>query len=218
VGIVVDDRSVDNTRVAAQEAGAIVVQPATSGGLSAAFRCGVATALDLGADLIVHVDADAQYTSLDLPDMLEVVCSGDADMVVGDRLWTRPAAMSLTRYLLNRVASLLLAGIIQRPVRDSQSGFRVFTAGLGRKCRITNHYTYTQEQLILAARAGLSVWYHPITFLPRIYGESRLIVSTGGYSLRVIGVVLSTIFLKPLLARFARLSQVHRVATLRVWR
>src|SRR5436309_9372481 len=66
--VVVDDGSTDGTAAVAQRAGATrVVRHASNRGLPAAFRTGLATALRLGADVVVNTDGDNQYPQADLP-------------------------------------------------------------------------------------------------------------------------------------------------------
>src|SRR5205823_3573667 len=66
--IVVDDGSTDGTRDVALEAGADrVVSHRRNRGLVACFNHGVALALALGADAVVHLDADGQHDPAFIP-------------------------------------------------------------------------------------------------------------------------------------------------------
>ena len=50
-----------------------------------AFQVGLDASLRLGADVIVNTDADNQYSASNIPDLVEPITSGDADLVVGSR-------------------------------------------------------------------------------------------------------------------------------------
>ena len=65
--LVVDDGSSDGTAAVAREHGAdhVVVLP-RHGGLGVAFRAGLRAAVELGADVIVNTDGDAQYRGADI--------------------------------------------------------------------------------------------------------------------------------------------------------
>ena len=68
--IVVDDSSRDNTYELARLAGAVVVRHIINRGQGAALRTGTQLALDRGADIIIHFDADDQFQVEDIPEML----------------------------------------------------------------------------------------------------------------------------------------------------
>ncbi|WP_433613039.1 glycosyltransferase family 2 protein [Dactylosporangium sp. CA-139114] len=183
--IVVDDHSDDATRIRADAAGARVIALTEKGGLAEAFRSGTVAALAAGAEYIVQVDADGQYSAEDLPRLVSRALVG-GDLVLGNRLWRRPDGMSATRYFANCAFSRLVAGLSLVSIADSQSGYRIFTRQVAVDCPIATDYTYTQEQVLRAGRAGFAVSDVPVTFSVRQHGTSRLIPSVVKYSWRVI--------------------------------
>lgn len=188
--IVVDDHSADRTASRARRSGALVVEPQCGRGLANAFRTGVAVAVQAGARWIVHADADGQYCAGDLVGLMREARHG-ADLVIGDRLHRRPLGMSKFRYSGNRWLSRLASGLAGIHVRDSQSGFRLFSAELAQTVRITGDFTYTQEQLIRAARGGYQVHSVPIGFRRRAHGSSRLVRSPLVYGLRILPILIA---------------------------
>ena len=64
--LVVDDGSSDGTGAAAEEAGAHVIRHESPRGVGAAFGTALRHAIDVGADLIVSIDADGQFDPTDI--------------------------------------------------------------------------------------------------------------------------------------------------------
>ena len=183
--VVVDDRSTDETAAVAVEQGARVVPVEEGEGLANAFRIGVAAALDLHPSHLAHTDADGQYGSDSLLRLCERAAEG-VDLVVGDRLWRRPPGMSDFRYVWNQRLSDLVTLLSGEPVPDAQSGCRLFSRATAEAVPLRASFTYTQEQLIRAARSGCSIGFVPVEFGPRSSGRSRLVKSPLNYLAHVL--------------------------------
>ena len=87
--IVVDDGSTDRTGRIARERGAIVVRHETPEGLGKSFSDGLARALQEGADIIVHTDADGQFNCRDIPELIAPILEDRADFVTASRFARR---------------------------------------------------------------------------------------------------------------------------------
>jgi glycosyltransferase involved in cell wall biosynthesis len=174
--VVVNDGSTDGTAVLAREAGADVIEamPEQGKGLANAFRIGMAACLATGAERIVHVDADLQYSPDDIPALMDQ--SGPGRLVVGNRLWHQPVGMSKLRYEWNNHLSELVGIIAGKHILDGQSGFRVFGPEVA-ILPVISQFTYTQEQIIRSSRSGFDVMQPDIIFSPRTSGKSRLMSS-----------------------------------------
>jgi len=68
--IVVDDGSVDNTAEVAENLGAYVCRHIINRGVGAATKTGIYFALELGADLLVFIDADGQHNPREIPKLI----------------------------------------------------------------------------------------------------------------------------------------------------
>ena len=77
--LVVDDGSKDDTAVLAREAGAMVVSHPYNQGVGKAFNTGLTTALEMGADIMVNIDADGQFSPADTPLLIKPIVDGKAD-------------------------------------------------------------------------------------------------------------------------------------------
>jgi glycosyltransferase involved in cell wall biosynthesis len=185
--VVVDDQSDDDTCARAEATGAEVVHTSVyDSGLAAAFRVGVESGLELGATMLMTVDADGQYEPAELHLLLEA-CRRGADLAIGNRLHGRPGHMSVGRYVGNKAYSRVLTlGLGLGPL-DCQSGFRAFCSSVARRCPVESEFTYTQEQTLLALRSGVVVRSVDVSFGKREFGSSRLVRSKADYLLRTIG-------------------------------
>ena len=84
--LVIDDGSTDNTSNVANELGVKrVLRLENHKGLAKAFKAGLDTALEMGADIIVNTDADNQYCAKDIEKLVEPIIKGKADIVIGSR-------------------------------------------------------------------------------------------------------------------------------------
>jgi glycosyltransferase involved in cell wall biosynthesis len=193
--IAIDDQSDDSTADEARLAGALVATTAPGqSGLGAAFNLGVQIGLDMGATLFLNIDSDGQYDPSDTVKLFGAWMTG-AELVVGNRLSTRPHWMRSSRYLTNRAFSGATRRFVRGPKVDCQSGFRMFTRDLALACPIKSNFTYTQEQYIRAARQEFPIAAPPIAFLPRRFGTSRLVRSTSQYALNVVGPAIGAMVL-----------------------
>ncbi|MEI7512172.1 MAG: glycosyltransferase family 2 protein [Candidatus Uhrbacteria bacterium] len=133
--VVVDDGSCDATPERAKETGVVVLRHVLNRGQGAALRTGTEAALKLGADIIVHIDADGQHAPESLPSLLAPLKEGKADVVFGSRfLGLSSEGMPFARRVLLVAAKRFnaLALGVPRKVTDPQSGLRAMTAEAAR--------------------------------------------------------------------------------------
>lgn len=164
VGIlVVDDGSTDGTASVALAHGADwVVRHHGNKGLAAAFQTGLDACLRLGADIIVHTDADGQYRGADIPRLITPILAGEADLVVGDRQPHNLQHFSAVKRSLQRLGSQIVSRAAGIDVPDAVSGFRAYSREAALRLFVGNPFSYTVETLIQARRRRLTVAFVPI--------------------------------------------------------
>src|SRR3989338_883308 len=180
--LVVDDGSKDETAQAAKKAGAIVYSHPKNYGLAESFKTEIEKCLGRKADVIVHIDADLQYRPEEIPKLLKEVQNG-YDLVLGSRFKGKIEEMPLIKRLGNIAFSKVVSFITKLDISDAQTGFRAFKRSVAERVNITSNHTYTQEQIIRAAREKFRIKEVPIYFAKRD-GKSRLITNTFGYAVR----------------------------------
>ena len=129
--VVIDDGSRDGTAEEALAGGALVLRHAINRGQGAALKTGTLAALELGADAIIHIDADGQHDPAFIPALLEPLQLDRADIVFGSRfLGLKAIDMPLKRRILMRGIKLFNIFVLGIPsaVTDPQTGMRAFTA------------------------------------------------------------------------------------------
>jgi len=179
--IVINDGSTDKTAEVAEKAGAQVVNHATRRGLGLTVRHGYQEAIADGADIIVQIDADGQYTVEDVPKLIEPIISGKADMVIASRTKGGIESMPFGKRFGNRIGTLTTRLVSGVKITDAQSGFRAIRRELLEDIQPTSRYTYVQEMIISAAKEGWKIAEVPSYFKRRQHGPSRLIGSLFGY-------------------------------------
>ena len=180
--LVVDDGSKDKTAIVAKKAGAIVYSHPKNYGLADTFKTEVKKALELGADVIVHIDADLQYRPDEITKLLKEIENG-YDLVLGSRFKGKIEYMPLIKRLGNKAFSKVISQIAGLEISDAQTGFRAFTKEVAENVSIISNYTYTQEQIIRAVKQKFRIKEVPIYFAKR-EGKSRLISNPFGYAIR----------------------------------
>ncbi len=157
--LVVDDGSGDGTAERAVEAGALVLRHGINRGQGAALKTGTEGALQLGADVIVHIDADGQHDPSFIPGTLAPIREGRAEVVFGSRfLGEKSEGMPFARRMLLGAARTFnaMAVGVPRTVTDPQSGFRAMTGNAARKIDFRqDRMAHCSEILRLVTRSDL---------------------------------------------------------------
>lgn len=189
--LVINDGSTDNTVQEAEKAGADkILSFKKNKGLAPAFRAGLQTALEMGADIIVNTDGDGQYNGKEICKLIEPILEGRADFVLGSRTKGHIEYMPLQKRIGNRIATFITRQVSGIPISDAQSGFRAFTRDCALRLNVMADYTYVQETLIQASYYGLVIEEVPIEFRKRDAGPSRLISNIWKYAQRA-GVTIA---------------------------
>lgn len=199
--LVLDDGSADGTSEAAQSAGATeVVRWPQNRGLAYTFRAGLDRALELGADVVVHTDADNQYRAADIQALVDPILAGRAELVVGCRDMDAIPHFSAQKRALQRLGSRVVRAFSGTEVPDATSGFRAYSREAAIRLNVVSSYTYTLETLIQAGREGLALEFVPIRTNPKTR-ESRLMRSQWNYIARSVATILRiSILYRPLQA------------------
>jgi dolichyl-phosphate beta-glucosyltransferase len=163
--IVVDDGSTDNTIGVVTMLMATIphlqlVRQSPNRGKGAAVRAGMLAAR---GQLRVMTDADGSMPPEQLPKLLAPIIACEAEIAIGSRY--APGAKSTAkqpfyRVLWSRLANRLIQRSLVPGVRDTQCGFKAFTAqaarDLFRSARIDG-WAFDLEVLALARRRGFSI-------------------------------------------------------------
>lgn len=132
--IIVDDASSDDTsRIAASLPNTRFVQHDTNLGYGANQKTCYRAALDQGADVIIMVHPDYQYTPALIPAMASLIGNGVYQCVLGSRILGGQAltgGMPAWRYIANRVLTLFINLMTGAKVSEYHTGYRAFSRSL----------------------------------------------------------------------------------------
>ncbi len=182
--LIIDDGSADNTAVVARQHGAHhVVRHTSNQGLARAFMTGIEASVRLGADVIVNTDADNQYDARDIPTLVEPICQGVAEIVIGARPITEIEHFSAAKKLLQKLGSWVVRTASRTTVADAASGFRAFSRDAAQRLTVFSDYTYTLETIIQAGQKNMAIVSVPIRVNPDLR-PSRLVKSVPSYVFR----------------------------------
>ena len=171
--VVVDDGSTDDSGAAAAGAGADVIRLQRQRGKGEALRRGFDLALARGAERVVTLDGDGQHDPDEIPRLLEAAAEHPTAVIIGGRLGTgatedpaEPGYRVIPTARLNamRVAGFFIDWLIGRPLRDTQSGFRVYPARVLAEVEPRHGgFVFETEVLVRAAAAGIPILATPVT-------------------------------------------------------
>jgi len=190
--VVIDDGSSDDTASQAEAAGAIVVSHPVRQGVGAAFQTGLAKALEMGADLIVSIDADGQFNPATIPSLIEPVLAGRADFATASRFADprmTPDMSSMKRWG-NAVMSRLISRLVRQRFHDVSCGMRCYDRRAAMSLNTIGAFTYTQEVFLNLAYKHLRMVEVPIRIQGRrSHGESRVAHNLLSYAINTLYII-----------------------------
>ncbi len=128
--LLVDDCSSDSTVELARELGLKVYLHDKNYGYGRNQKTCYAEALKYGADVIVMLHPDYQYSPKLVPAMAAMIVSEEYEMVLGSRILggkARNGGMPLYKYVFNRALTLFENFIIGSKLSEFHSGYRAFS-------------------------------------------------------------------------------------------
>ena len=199
--LVIDDGSSDNTSEVAKLNGAThILRLNTHQGLARAFSAGIKECLRLRADVIVNLDADNQYPTRYLQNLVDPILENKADIVLGARDFDAIKEFSFLRRFFQRFGSRVVSVLCRAQIPDAATGFRAFSRSAARKINIFTTYTYTLETLVQASHNKERIVSIPIRTNPPMR-PSRLFRHPVAYVFHSAGALVRlTVLYNPLRA------------------
>ncbi len=158
--VVIDDGSKDHTVERATDAGAIVLSHKLNRGQGAALETGHAYAREINADLILHFDADGQFSVDDIAPAKKFFEARHADILFGSRyLLPTDTVPWQKRQFVHPIAKLIdrLFGAVQ--LSDVHNGFRLFNR------QALNLIHITQDRMAHATEIPALVKHHNLHYV-----------------------------------------------------
>jgi glycosyltransferase involved in cell wall biosynthesis len=128
--VLVDDASTDETLLVARKLGLFAVAHDHNIGYGGNQKTCYRLALERGADVVIMLHPDYQYTPKLLLPMAHMLCSGLFDVVLGSRILgasARAGGMPLYKYVANRALTFVQNILLGNKLSEYHTGYRGFT-------------------------------------------------------------------------------------------
>lgn len=185
--VVVDDRSNDGTqailqRLAAKHGIINLITHEQNLGKTAALASGFAKTR---GDIVVVQDADLEYDPADIPDLIEPIKKGVADVVYGSRFLVKRASRVIYfyHYLGNRFLTLLSNFFTNLNMTDVETGYKAFRGDIIRNMIITSAgFGFEIEVTAKVAKLKCALYEVPVSYYGRTYEEGKKVAWTDGFA------------------------------------
>jgi glycosyltransferase involved in cell wall biosynthesis len=161
--VLVDDASTDQTVTLARSLGLEPVKHELNLGYGGNQKTCYRRVLELGADIIVMVHPDYQYSPLLVPAMASMIAYGEYDLVLGSRILAQNSVargMPRYKYVANRCLTLVENICLRQKLSEYHTGLRAFSstllAGLPFE-RNSDDFVFDNQILAQAIAAGARI-------------------------------------------------------------
>lgn len=141
--IITDDFSKDNTVDVAKHLGIKhIISHDKNKGYGANQKSCYQKAIALGADIIVMLHPDYQYTPKLIPSMCQLIAHNLYDVVLGSRILSKGAlqgGMPLYKYIANRILTFIQNILMNQKLSEYHTGYRAFNVSFLNKIAFENN-------------------------------------------------------------------------------
>ncbi len=162
--ILVDDASSDNTVEVAKRIGIKhIIRHERNLGYGGNQKSCYNKALNLGADIVIMVHPDYQYTPKLIPTMSYMIANGLFDCVLGSRILGTGAlrgGMPIYKYFANRLLTFIQNLLINHKLSEYHTGYRAFSRKILETINLdanSNDFVFDNQMLSQIIYAGYDI-------------------------------------------------------------
>ncbi len=161
--ILTDDASRDGTTELARRLGLHTIRHDRNRGYGGNQKTCYAAALARGADIVVMLHPDYQYSPRLVTAMVSMIASGHYDVVLGSRILgggARQGGMPLYKYVANRGLTLAQNLLMGQKLSEYHTGYRAWSRSVLERLpllRCSDDFVFDNQMLALAVRDGFSI-------------------------------------------------------------
>ena len=178
--VIVDDCSKDRTseiarQLAAEHPPVKVVRHEVNSGKTEALKTGFQHTT---GDIVIVQDADLEYDPTEIPNLIQPIVEGYADVVYGSRFMVRRASRVLYfyHYLANRSLTFVSNLFTNINLTDVETGYKALRGEIIRNMIITSEgFGFEIEVTAKVAKLRCSIYETPISYHGRTYEEGKKI-------------------------------------------
>ncbi len=198
--ILVDDASLDRTPEIARELGIKTIIHLENKGYGGNQKTCYSEALLSGADIVIMVHPDYQYSPRLVSAMASMVASGHYDVVLGSRILGGTAlkgGMPLYKYIANRILTFVENMALGIKLSEYHTGFRAFTREVLETLPLgenSDDFVFDNEMIVQAVYFGFRIG--ELSCPTKYFREASSINFSGSikYGLGVISCTLRYLF------------------------
>jgi len=213
--ILVDDGSTDQTLAVARDLGLEIFVHDRNYGYGANQKTCYTEALRAGADIVVMVHPDYQYDPRLLPQIIEPIVKGTADVVLGSRLTGGRAAiqqgMPWWKYVANRFLTWVENHAFGLELSEFHTGYRAFSREALEAVNFrmnSDGFVFDQEIIaqVVTGRFRIAEIAVPVRYFPE--ASSAGFVDSCVYGVKILWVVARYLLHRFDLKRSRRLTSI----------
>jgi glycosyltransferase involved in cell wall biosynthesis len=162
--ILVDDFSKDNTIELGKKLGIrYIIHHEKNLGYGANQKSCYKKALEMGADIVVMLHPDYQYTPLLIPGMVSIIASGLYPVVFGSRILGKGAltgGMPPYKYYSNRLLTFVQNILMHEKLTEYHTGYRAYSSEVLNKINLENNsndFIFDNEMIAQIFYSGFSI-------------------------------------------------------------
>ena len=161
--ILTDDASRDNTAALARELGLFTIEHDRNRGYGGNQKTCYAAALDRGADIVVMLHPDYQYSPRLVTAMASMIASGHYDAVLGSRILGHGAlagGMPVYKYVANRLLTAFENVMLGQKLSEYHSGYRAWSRAVLERLPLpacSDDFVFDNQMLAQAVHHGFRI-------------------------------------------------------------
>jgi glycosyltransferase involved in cell wall biosynthesis len=211
--ILVDDASRDDTASRAEQLGIHTIIHPENKGYGGNQKTCYAAALEKGADVVVMLHPDYQYSPRLITAMSSMILSGHYDLVLGSRILggrARKGGMPLYKYVANRFLTFVENLALGVKLSEYHTGYRAFSRALLQNLPLeanSDDFVFDNQMLAQAVHFGYRIGEiscptryfqdaSSINFRRSLKYGFGVLATSAKYLLHRSGIVKSNLFLK----------------------
>jgi len=161
--ILVDDASLDQTAKLANSIGLFTITHEKNLGYGGNQKTCYRYALERGADIVIMLHPDYQYTPKLLVAMAALIAEGQYDIVLGSRILSEGAlrgGMPFYKYISNRFLTFFQNLLLRKKLSEYHTGYRAFSKNVLQGLPLdknSNDFIFDNQMLAQAIYAGYRI-------------------------------------------------------------
>jgi glycosyltransferase involved in cell wall biosynthesis len=161
--ILIDDASRDATAEMARSLGIATIQHRRNRGYGGNQKTCYTAALARGADIVVMLHPDYQYTPRLVTAMASMIASDEFDVVLGSRILGRGAlvgGMPVYKYVSNRFLTLIQNLMIGQKLSEYHTGYRAWSRAVLERLPLrsnSDNFIFDNQMLVQSVYSGFRI-------------------------------------------------------------